>query len=115
MPKPKMSDRFDKLIHTRSETTFFLILTGSIRGETASIYDENHGFGMRFTIRRNLTWKKPHRTVTQLLPVHIFSLYENNTLTWTILNRPTIVGLVDIQAALKASGDLNLSNSLPGI
>jgi len=48
-------------------------------GHSDSVYDEKPRLGLQLTIRQNLTWKEPDRTVTQLLPTHSFTLYENNT------------------------------------
>src|SRR5579871_1386944 len=99
--KPRMQARFEQLLRTESEMAFFFILAGSLDADILSIHDEAHGFGIRLSMQQNLTWQEPDRTVTQRQTTHVFSLYEDGTLTWAVLGQPVITGLRPIQETFK--------------
>ncbi|MHB8628787.1 MAG: hypothetical protein ACYDBJ_18575 [Aggregatilineales bacterium] len=99
--KPSMKHRFEQLLTTRSETQFFFILAGSVPGDVARAYDEAHGFGIKLSMHHNLTWSERDRVVTQRKTTHVFALYEDGTLTWTMLDQPMLTGLEPIQQALE--------------
>src|SRR5262249_16153485 len=98
--KPRMTDRIEQLLKTDSAMEFFLILAGSLPGEIARAYDQEHGFGMKLSVQQNLTWLDGDTHMIGLKTTRSFVLYQDAILTWTMLGQPTITGLKAIQETL---------------
>jgi len=112
--KPSMRARFKTLLMTKSEVEFFFTLAGSMYGDLTRTYDETHGFGMNLAIRQNLPYMvNGDGPVWTRKTSHSFSLFMDGTLTWTMLDQPTITGLKPIQEALECFRDQFNQATLP--
>src|SRR5258707_9555513 len=98
--KPRIEDRIEQLLKTDSALEFFLIVTDSLPGELARTDDQEHGFGMKLSVRQNLTWLRGDRQMIGSKITHIFALYQDEMLIWTRLGQPPIAGLKNIQETL---------------
>lgn len=94
-------DKLDQLMSARNELEFFLTLLGSTRGDLTPVNDPLHGTGIRLVKKQNLYYEEGQRKVFQLKTTHEFCLFQDSTLTWSVLGQPTITGLQEIQLTLE--------------
>ena len=106
-------NKFDQLMSAKNELEFFFILINAVKGDLHRARDAVHGNGIKLTVEQNLFWEEAHRKVFERKTTHIFSLFQDGTLTWSMLGQPTITGLQNIQGTLeKVRGSL-LQTRLP--
>jgi hypothetical protein len=93
-------NKFDQLMRAENELEFFFILINAVKGDLHRARDAAHGNGIKLTVEQNLFWEEPNRKVFERKTTHVFSLFQDGTLTWAMLGQPTITGLHDIRATL---------------
>jgi hypothetical protein len=71
-----------------------------VHGDLRRVRDTMHGAGIKLSVDQNLVRTDGQRTLFERKTTHVFSLFQDATLTWAILGQPIITGLANIQAAL---------------
>ncbi len=106
-------NKFDQLMSAKNELEFFFTLTGGVHGEFSRTRDPLHGSGAQLSIDQTLFWQDGKRKGFQRKTTHVFALFQDGTLTWSILGQPPITGLQNIQGALEQYRDTLLQTRLP--
>ncbi len=113
-------DIFAKLTEARSEIEFFVVLStllkpqliARVRPRMTSEY-ENGEVGLRLALEQTLSYSDGKHERLRSEITHTFTLYETGKLTWSMKGQPTLVGLQNIQAALKKFQDSLTNQQLP--
>ncbi len=105
-----MVNFFERLLQAKTEPELFVLVSSllnpnpiaKIRGKMISGH-EGSELVLRLTLEQTLTYLQSNgkNRVFQSETTHVFTLYESGKLTWWMKGQPTLVGLKDIQAALK--------------
>jgi hypothetical protein len=104
---------FDQLMRAKSEMEFFLTLTGAVHGDLRRVWDSGHGSGIKLSVEQNLFRQDGGRKLFERKTTHVFAVFQDGTLTWSILGQPTITGLQNIQGVLEKYRDTLLQTRLP--
>jgi hypothetical protein len=106
-------NKFDQLMSAKNEMEFFFILINAVKGDLRRARDAAHGAGIKLSVDQNLVRTDGRREILERKTTHVFSLFQDGTLSWSMLGQPTITGLQNIQGTLEKFRGSLLQTRLP--
>lgn len=111
---------FGRLLQAKTETELFILICGSVypslgryqpgdefknqitRTTLSRAGSVDEGYALQFEIQQNFSIPNEKGALTfQTAKTHVFTLHQDEMLTWAMLGQPILTGLNDIQATLK--------------